>query len=81
MYGKKSIHIQVLSVVVICLFLIILLPSLTFAREGQFQINCPYWYFDIDRAGYVDYTWWHPSERHDYGIKQHFFCKFFFLLN
>lgn len=54
-----------------CIFIVcaavLSIASNGFASSGEFQINCPYWYFDIDRAGYVDYTWYYQSERHGYG--------------
>lgn len=67
MFQEKSTNVNILSVIVAFLSLVLLFPSLIFARDKEFEINCPYWYIWFDRAGYVDITYWHPSERHSYG--------------
>jgi len=46
------------------LYIFLFVVSNCFASSGEFQINCPYWYFAIDRAGYVDITVWYDSPRH-----------------
>lgn len=65
MYQRFSVYMKFLSVFFV---LSILFPSLVFARAGQFEINCPYWFMLFDRAGYLDITeWYQSSEFHEFG--------------
>jgi len=45
-------------------FIPLVIISSCLGSVGEFQLNSPYWYINIDRAGYVDYTFYYPSPRH-----------------
>lgn len=32
----------------------------------EMELSCPYWYMMFNRAGYMDITYWYPSQRHPY---------------
>jgi parallel beta-helix repeat protein len=64
MSAIKEKNYRTFTVIKICLYILLFAVSNCFAGEGEFQINCPYWYIDIDQAGYVDYTWYYQSPRH-----------------
>ena len=55
------------TVVFILYAILVFLCSNIFGADYEFEISCPYWYILFNRAGYVDYTKWYPSERHGYG--------------
>ena len=70
MFQKKTTSKKILSVIIACVFLSTLFPSLVFARDGEFKLSCPYWYIDYDRAGYVDITYWYTSPRHPFSAHE-----------
>jgi hypothetical protein len=50
---------------IISIMVLVCLSPLAFGRDGEFEINCPYWNIEFDRAGYVDITNWYQSPRHE----------------
>jgi hypothetical protein len=51
---------------VLCLFIIVAIPVISNAGGGLFELNNPYWFIELDQAGYADFTYWYPSPRHQY---------------
>lgn len=51
----------------ISLFCSISYSDPTYCEIYELELCCPYWYMLFNRAGYMDITYWYPSERHEDG--------------